>query len=102
MQFMGTNAVQTGKTDITFRYSNSEDDSMIKKMYPCDMKVDENIPDDIKGYPLSECTCSFCEESCKPVTNISFPGFLDGFDWQVVLIVYGSIVLLSVVIIFLK
>ena len=40
MQFMGTNAVQTGKTDITFRYSNSEDDSMIKKMYPCDMKVD--------------------------------------------------------------
>lgn len=49
---MGTNAVQTGKTDIQFWYSNNEDESMIKKMYPCDMKVDENIPNDLKGYPL--------------------------------------------------
>lgn len=75
---------------------------MIKKMYPCDMKVDENIPADLKGYPLQECTCSFCEEACRPNTNIRFPGFLDGFDWQIVLIVYGTIVLLSVLIIFLK
>jgi hypothetical protein len=29
MQFMGTNAVQTGKTDITFRYFNDPEASMI-------------------------------------------------------------------------
>lgn len=81
MQFMGTNAVQTGKTDITFRYSNDEESSMITKMYACDTKVDETLPDDIKAYNPTECTCSFCEESCKPLTNIKFPTFMDGFKW---------------------
>ena len=75
---------------------------MISKMYPCDTKVDENLPEDLKPYKPHECTCSFCEESCKPITNIKFPNFMDGFNWQVVLIVYGTAVLLSVLIIFLK
>ena len=99
---MGTNAVQTGKTDIQFRYSQDPENSMISKMYPCDTKIDESLPDDIRAYPLEECTCSFCEESCKPNTNIKFPTYMDGFNWQIVLITYGTIVILSVLIFFLK
>lgn len=53
LQFMGTNAVQTGLTDIHFAYSSNPEKSLLLNMYPCDYKIDlANIPPDLKGYEM--------------------------------------------------
>lgn len=96
---MGKNAVQTGKCVINFEFKNDPDDTLILPMRDCNVKVENHNTD---GYYAEECTCSFCEEACNPNIKIKMPGFLDGFKYQIVLIVYGSLILISFVIMFLK
>lgn len=98
LEFMGTNAVQTGKVKISFEFSSDPERSYIDKMYPCDMDVNGTID----SYQVEPCTWNYCEAACKPNNANAYPLFFDGFDFIVVVIVYVSLVILSVIIFFIK
>ena len=98
LEFMGSNAVQTGKVKISFSYENDEERALLKEMYPCDMNVNGTLDD----YPVAPCTCNYCETSCKPSTIQAYPAFFDGFNLAVVAIVYACLIILSVIIHFVK
>lgn len=98
LEFMGSNAVQTGRTKIGFDFSTDPDRSLILDMYACDMEV-SGILD---GYQVEQCTCNYCESACKPSNANAYPGFFDGFNFVIVVIVYVSLVVLSVIIYFAK
>ena len=98
LEFMGSNAVQTGKVKISFDFQNDPDKSLIKEMYPWDKQVNGTI----EGYEVEPCTCNYCEAACKPSAVKAYPAFFDGFDFVVVIIVYISLILLSVIIFFVK
>lgn len=103
LQFMGTNAVTTGLTDIHFAYSEDPEKSLQSHMYPCDFyKTGDEIPSELKGYDIEECVCNDCEEACKMHVNVKMPNYFDGFDITLVIIVYATVVLLSVLILYLK
>lgn len=56
----------------------------------------------IDNYYVEPCTCNYCESACKPNDANAYPTFFDGFDLAVVLIVYASLIVLSIIIYFLK
>lgn len=99
IEFMGSNAVQTGKVKISFDYSQDEETSYIDQMYPCDMAINSTVLD---GYYVEPCTCNYCETACKANVANAYPLFFDGFDVAVVVIVYVALIILSVIIYFLK
>ena len=98
LEFMGSNAVQTGKVKITFDFDNNPQESLVMDMYACDMDVNNTLED----YVVAPCTCNYCEPACKPNDLNAYPAFFDGFNWIVVLIVYISLIILSVIIFFIK
>ena len=98
LEFMGSNAVQTGKVKISFDFSSDPESSYIDEMYACDKDVNGTID----GYEVQPCTCNYCEAACKPNEANAYPGFFDGFDWVVVIIVYVALIVLSVIIYFVK
>jgi hypothetical protein len=98
LEFMGSNAVQTGKTKISFSFTQDPTTSMIKEMYPCNMEVGDTL----ENYPVSECGCNYCETACKPSNVQAYPSFFDGFNIVVVSIVYVALIILSVIIFFVK
>lgn len=55
LEFMGSNAVQTGKVKISFQFSSNPEESMIKDMYACDMEVGDKLED----YDVANCTCNY-------------------------------------------
>lgn len=55
LEFMGSNAVQTGKTKISFDFDPDSEKALILDMYPCDMEVNGTI----EGYEVSPCTCNY-------------------------------------------
>ena len=67
-------------------------------MYACDKDVNGTID----GYEVQPCTCNYCEAACKPNEANAYPGFFDGFDYVVVIIVYVALIVLSVIIYFVK
>ena len=71
---------------------------MLKEMYPWDMKVNGTI----EGYEVEPCTWNYWENACRPSKVKSYPAFFDGFDFVVVLVVYVTLILLSILIYFLK
>jgi len=71
----------------------------MEKMHDCNEKVVNNKT---SGYDSSECSCSFCEEACNPNVMVRMPTYLDGFNIPIVLIVYGSLVFISFILLFLK
>jgi hypothetical protein len=99
LEFMGSNAVQTGKTKISFGFSQDEEEAMIMDMFPCNKELDGPT---LEGYPVDECTCNYCEAACKPTKTNAYPGFFDGFNYVVVIIVYVSLIILSLIIYFAK
>jgi hypothetical protein len=98
LEFMGSNAVQTGKTKIGFDFSNDPERSSILDMYACDMDVNGTL----SGYKVEACTCNYWESAWKPSKANIFPAFFDGFNFIFVLIVYVSLIILSVIIYFVK
>ena len=98
LEFMGSNAVQTGKVKISFDFVQDEERSYIEDMYACDKDVNGTLD----GYEVEPCTCNYCETACKPSNASAYPAFFDGFDLAVVLIVYAALIVLSVIIFFLK
>lgn len=98
LEFMGSNAVQTGKTKISFEFTPDPTDSMVKEMYACNMEVGDTL----EGYPVSACGCNYCETACKPSNAQAFPSFFDGFNIVIVSIVYACLIILSVIIHFIK
>jgi hypothetical protein len=98
LEFMGSNAVQTGRVKISFEYNNDPDQSLIIDMHPCNMEV----KDTLDGYPAKPCGCNYCEPACKPVDTHAYPAFFDGFNVVVVVIVYACLIVLSVIIYFVK
>ena len=98
LEFMGSNAVQTGKVKISFDFNPNEERSLIKEMYPCDRQVNGTI----EGYDVEPCTWNYWEAACKPSAVKAYPAFFDGFDFVVVIIVYITLILLSVIIFFVK
>ena len=98
LEFMGSNAVQSGKVKISFDFDSNPDQSLIKEMYPCDKLVNGTL----EGYEVEPCTCNYWESACKPSAVKAYPAFFDGFDFVVVIIVYVSLILLSVIIFFVK
>ena len=98
LEFMGSNAVQSGKVKISFNYNNNPDVSLIKNMYACDMEVGDTL----EGYKVEECTCNYWEQAWKPNESGAYPEFFDGFDWLLVLLVYITVLILSVIIFFVK
>ena len=48
------------------------------------------------------CTCASCDVICLPTKINSSIGFFDGFDWKMVLIVYGCLIVASIAIFFMK
>ncbi|CAI2373836.1 unnamed protein product [Moneuplotes crassus] len=98
LEFMGSNAVQTGKVKISFDFTNDPEDTLFMDMYPCDLDVDGILD----GYKVKQCTCNYCEAACTPVKGSAFPGFFDGFSIIIIVIVYVSLVILSIIIFFVK
>jgi hypothetical protein len=98
LEFMGTNAVQSGKTRISFTFEEDADRSYKDVMYPCDMEVNSTLD----NYEVEPCTCNYCEPACKPNTVKAYPGFFDGFNYVVVSIVYAALIILSIIIYFIK
>jgi len=98
LEFMGSNAVQTGKVKISFDFTTDPDETLYMDMYPCDLEVDGFL----EGYPVKQWTCNYWETACTPVNSSAFPGFFDGFNIIVIVIVYVSLILLSVIILFIK
>ena len=98
LEFMGSNAVQTGKVKISFDFTSDPDRSLIKEMYPWDKQVNGTI----ENYEVEPWTCNYCEAAWKPSAVKAYPAFFDGFDFVVVIIVYITLILLSVIIYFVK
>jgi hypothetical protein len=98
LEFMGSNAVQSGKVKISFTFDNDPEKSLVDEMYPCDMQVNGTL----EGYYVEPCTCNYCEPSCKPSEANTYPRFFDGFNYVIVIIVYVSLIVLSVIIYFIK
>lgn len=98
LEFMGSNAVQTGKTKISFQFTPDPAESLVKEMYACNMEVGDTL----EGYPVSACGCNYCETACKPSNSQAFPSFFDGFNIIIVSIVYVCLIILSVIIHFVK
>lgn len=95
---MGSNAVQTGRVKISFKFDNNPEQSLVINMHPCDMEV----KDTLDGYPVKSCGCNYCEPACRPVDTHAFPAFFDGFNIIVVSIVYACLIVISVIIYFVK
>lgn len=98
LEFMGSNAVQSGKVKVSFKFDNDDEKSMIDSMYPCNKEVNGTL----EGYYVEPCTCNYCEPACKPNEGNAFPSFFDGFNVAVVAIVYAALIVLSVIIYFIK
>ena len=98
LEFMGSNAVQTGKVKISFDFTNDPQNTLMMDMYPCDLDVNGTLD----GYEVESCTWNYCESACKPVSSHAYPQFFDGFNVVVVVIVYVSLIILSVIIYFVK
>lgn len=98
LEFMGSNAVQTGKVKISFDYSSDPLDTLVMDMYPCDMEVEKKLD----GYDIEQWTCNYCEAACKPNKIQAYPSFFDGFNIIVVAIVYACLIIISVIIHFVK
>lgn len=98
LEFMGANAVQTGLVKISFDFTDDPDNTLFMDMYPCDKDVDGILD----GYEVEKCTCNYCEEACTVVEGNAFPGFFDGFNILIVVIVYVGLIILSVIIYFVK
>jgi len=98
LEFMGSNAVQTGKVKISFAFDNDEEKSLSLDMYPCNMQVNDTL----EGYEVESCTCNYWEPACKPTNSRAYPAFFDGFNYVVVIIVYVALIILSVIIYFVK
>jgi hypothetical protein len=66
-------------------------------MYDCDIKLPSNKTlsgsDDLK-----ECSCAYCQDSCKAPAVNSYIGFFDGFNGYLVLWVYLGLIVLIVAI----
>lgn len=64
--------------------------------YPCD----QPIPADgkIDGYKVEESHCTFCDALCSPPAVNGDIGFFNEFKWEIVAIVYGAIILVSIVV----
>lgn len=52
LEFMGSNAVQTGKVKISFDFTNDPDKTLMMDMYPCDLDVNGTLD----GYEVQSCT----------------------------------------------
>lgn len=46
---------------------------------------------------VKNCTCTYCEEACKPTTISDVIGFFDGFNGLLVGIVYAILLIFSIV-----
>lgn len=98
LEFMGSNAVQSGKVKISFDFDTDPEQTLFLDMYACDMEVNETL----EGYVVEPCGCNYCEPACRPNDANAYPSFFDGFNVVVVVIVYVSLIVLSVIIYFIK
>ena len=98
LEFMGSNAVQTGKVKINFDFTSDPENTLMMDMYAWDMEVD----DILDGYHVQKCTWNYWEAACTPIKGNAMPAFFDGFNFIVVIIVYVSLIILSVIIYFIK
>jgi hypothetical protein len=65
-------------------------------VYPCNYSVPENRT--IKNYTVkANCSCAFCDSACPAPSVDGTINFFDGFDGILVAIVYGALVLFSIV-----
>lgn len=56
LDFMGANAVQTGKVKIGFDFTDDPDNTLFMDMFPCDMDVEDGV---VEGYEVESCTCNY-------------------------------------------
>lgn len=72
------------------KVSKIEPKPMSTQVYPCDYPVPENgIIDGYTGTTNS--TCSYCDAVCKLPAVSSEIHFLDGYNYSLVNILYGSV-----------
>lgn len=100
LYFQGINAKTTGKTYINIDLKE-EQNAIYTESVKCETRVPEKGI--VHGYQnVGNCTCTYCEQLCNVAKAPPFPAFFDGFNWIVVVAVYGGLIVLSLIIILVK
>lgn len=93
---MGFNGKQQSHSIIGFEFSKDPNVSLSVIAYPCDTLAPAN--GSFGNYTeVGNCSCASCDTACPaPPVNASI-GFFDGFNGALVGIVYGALILFSVI-----
>ena len=81
---------------IYFDFESEPSRTLNDHVHSCSDKVPAD--GNFEGYSgIKNCTCAFCDEACeKPAVNSDI-SFFDGFDGELVGIVYGCLIVFSIV-----
>lgn len=95
MDFMGFNGKQQSHSVIQFELVRTPD-ALDTFAYPCNTPIPQNGSfANFSG--VGNCSCATCDLSCPAPPVDASIGFFDGFDWVLVAIVYGVLVVFSIV-----
>ena len=96
LDFLGYNGKDEGKSIIYFAFSDDDAISLNQVVYDCSYDVPSNGT--LEGYTdVLNCTCAYCQASCEPPNVNGEVGFFDGCNGELVAIVWGLLVLFSVI-----
>ena len=95
MDFMGFNGKQQSHSVIQFELVRTPD-ALDTYAYPCDTVIPTN--GSFANFSnVGNCSCATCDLSCPAPPVDASIGFFDGFDGVLVAIVYGILVVFSIV-----
>ena len=89
MEIIGQPKIKKSATNV----SDSKSEPLKSDAYPCSYKAKDQ---QLAGYiNVTDPTCTFCEEVCQPPDVDDSIGFFDGFDTMEVGIVYGTLLVFT-------
>lgn len=93
---MGFNGKQQSHSVIGFEFSKDPVNSLRTDVYPCNTVIPED--GNFGDYSnVGNCSCAACDQACPAPPVDAHVGFFDGFDGALVAIVYGALILFSIV-----
>lgn len=95
LDFMGFNGKQQSHSVIKFAFSKEVNKTLDTYVYPCNYPVPDNHT--INNFTVKANCSAFCDSACPAPSVDGTINFFDGFDGILVAIVYGALVLFSIV-----
>ena len=94
LSFQGANAVDDGIQTITIKFTNDRTKGMfLDDLDRCEVDVNETM----HGFNVTgNCSCNSCKERCPANSDYVPTSALEGFNWQLVSIVWGATLAISI------